>query len=325
MTVPVIQSFVKQHPEVKITFVSRSFLQPLFFNIENVSFFSVDTTKTHKGFFGLIRLFKELKSLQPTHFADFHNVLRSKVIRLLFSVFTSVKIAVIDKGRAEKRALTREKNKVFKQLKTSHQRYADVLIELGFDTKIDKNLSTNKQQLSKKNSELFGKKNSKWIGIAPFAAFPSKTYPEDLMLKVIEGLSKENVKLFIFGGKADIKKLESIENQFKNVISVAGKLSGLNEELNLISNLDVMLSMDSGNAHFAAILGVKTITLWGSTHPYAGFAPFNQPNDFCILPDLEKYPALPSSIYGNKVLPGYENAMRSILPTTVVQKIKEVI
>ena len=325
MTVPVIQSFVKQHPEAKITFVSRSFLQPLFYDIENVSFFSVDTTKAHKGFFGLIRLFKELKSIQPTHFADFHNVLRSKVIRLLFSFFTSVKIAVIDKGRTEKKALTRVKNKIFKQLKTSHQRYTDVLIKLGFDTKIDKDLSTNKQQLSQQNTELFGEKNLTWIGIAPFAAFPSKTYPEDLMLEVVQGLSKENVQLFLFGGKADIEKLESIENQFKNVISVAGKLSGLNEELNLISNLDVMLSMDSGNAHFAAMLGVKTITLWGSTHPYAGFAPFNQPNDFCILPDLEKYPALPSSIYGNKILPGYENAMRSILPTTVVQKIKEII
>jgi hypothetical protein len=37
------------------------------------------------------------------------------------------------------------------------------------------------------------------------------------------------------------------------------------------SNLDVMLSMDSGNAHIAAI-GVKVITLW-EQHPYAGFYP----------------------------------------------------
>jgi hypothetical protein len=32
------------------------------------------------------------------------------------------------------------------------------------------------------------------------------------------------------------------------------------------STLDVMLSMDSGNAHIAAMLGVA---LWGATHPYA--------------------------------------------------------
>jgi ADP-heptose:LPS heptosyltransferase len=52
---------------------------------------------------------------------------------------------------------------------------------------------------------------------------------------------------------------------------MAGKLK-LQQELQLISNLDVMLSMDSG-MHIAAMLGVKVITLWGATHPYAGFYP----------------------------------------------------
>jgi ADP-heptose:LPS heptosyltransferase len=50
---------------------------------------------------------------------------------------------------------------------------------------------------------------------------------------------------------------------------MAGKMK-LQQELALISNLDVMVSMDSGNAHIAAMLGVKYHTL-GATHPYAGF------------------------------------------------------
>ena len=84
-----------------------------------------------------------------------------------------------------------------------------------------------------------------------------------------------------------------------------------------------MLSMDSGNAHIAAMLGIKVITLWGATHPYAGFKPFNQPNDFCITADRTQYPLLPTSVYGNKKVEGYENAMRSILPETVIDKIKK--
>ena len=86
-----------------------------------------------------------------------------------------------------------------------------------------------------------------------------------------------------------------------------------------------MLSMDSGNAHFAAMLGIKTITLWGGTHPFAGFAPFNQPKDYCILPDLEKYPNLPCSVYGNKICEGYKDVMRSIPPEKVVKKITSII
>ena len=83
-----------------------------------------------------------------------------------------------------------------------------------------------------------------------------------------------------------------------------------------------MISMDSGNAHLAAMLGVKVITLWGATHPFAGFKPFDQPLENCITSDRDKYPLLPTSIYGNKKVEGYEDAMRSILPETVVTKVK---
>jgi hypothetical protein len=48
----------------------------------------------------------------------------------------------------------------------------------------------------------------------------------------------------------------------------------LQQELALISNLDVMVSMDSGNAHIAAMLG-EIITLWVLLNPYAGFHPFH--------------------------------------------------
>jgi len=80
--------------------------------------------------------------------------------------------------------------------------------------------------------------------------------------------------------------------------------------------------MDSGNAHIAAMLGVKVITLWGATHPYSGFSPFNQPLENALVSDRNLYPKLPTSVYGNKKVEGYEDAMRTILPETVVEKIK---
>lgn len=86
-----------------------------------------------------------------------------------------------------------------------------------------------------------------------------------------------------------------------------------------------MVSMDSGNAHLAAMQHVKTITLWGVTHPYAGFAPFHQPDDYCVISDLKKYPKIPCSIYGNKVINGYENAMETISPAKVIEKIMYVL
>jgi ADP-heptose:LPS heptosyltransferase len=83
--------------------------------------------------------------------------------------------------------------------------------------------------------------------------------------------------------------------------------------------------MDSGNAHLAAMLGVNTITLWGATHPYAGFVPFNQDIQNCITANRDLYPQLPTSVYGNKIVKEYQDAMRTITPTQVVTKIKEVL
>jgi len=72
------------------------------------------------------------------------------------------------------------------------------------------------------------------------------------------------------------------------------------------------------------MFGVKTLTLWGATHPFAGFAPFHQPEDYALVSDREQYPKLPTSVYGNKYVEGYEDAMRTILPKTIVEKIQTV-
>ena len=106
----------------------------------------------------------------------------------------------------------------------------------------------------------------------------------------------------------------------ENVFCMAGKLN-LSEELQLISNLDVMLSMDSGNAHMAANYGIPVVTLWGVTHPFAGFYPFGQPLENALMADRGIYPLIPTSVYGNKVPQGYENAMETIKPERVLDRL----
>lgn len=323
MTVPVIRAFVEQNPEVKITVVSRPFFKPFFNGIPNVNFFAVDVKKRHKGFFGLLKLYADLKRHNIDAIADLHNVLRSQILRTLF-VLSGKKAAFTDKGRAEKRALTRSKNKIFKPIKTMVERHVDTFKKLGFKVDLSNPVFQDKSVLSTEILKITKEKEiQKWIGIAPFAQYDSKVYPRDLMQQVIKELASETTnKVFLFGGgNNEIEILNSFSNCNQNVINVAGKLK-LQQELDLISNLDVMLSMDSGNAHMAAMLGIKVITLWGATHPFAGFAPFNQPLENCLVSDREKFPLLPTSVYGNKKVEGYQNAMRTILPEKVVFSIQ---
>ncbi|MCK4561530.1 MAG: glycosyltransferase family 9 protein [Flavobacteriaceae bacterium] len=325
MSIPVLRALIAQNPNVKITVLSRSFLKPMFENLPNVSFYTADVNGKHKGFFGLLQLAKELKTLKIDAIADIHNVLRSKILRLFFSLSRN-KIAVINKGRAEKKALTRKGNKIFKQLKSTHERYADAFRSLGFQVDLSNPQFPEREKLPNNINSLIGDNYKKLIGIAPFAQYESKMYPLDLMEKVIDHFSKnKNCKVLLFGGgKKEVEILQNLANKYKNTISLAGKVK-LNDELMTISHLDCMISMDSANAHLAAMQGVKTITIWGVTHPFTGFAPFNQPIEYAITPNLGKYPNIPCSIYGNKICEGYENVMRSISPKKITVKIESVV
>jgi ADP-heptose:LPS heptosyltransferase len=319
MTVPVLRAFSEQYPDVKVTVLTRAFFTPFFRDIPNVNVYHAEVKGKHKSFFGLYQLSKELKKLKIDAVADLHNVLRSKVLKCFFS---GMKVAQIIKGRAEKKALV--SGKKFQQLKTTHQRYTDVFEALGFPIQLDKPSFPPKAILNQKLLSIIGTTDQKRIAIAPFAAYDSKMYPLNLMEQVIESLSKNHQVLLFGGGKREADILSEIEAKYDNVINLASKLS-LDEELDVISNCDVMLSMDSGNAHIAAMLGIKIVTLWGVTHPYAGFYPFHQDASNALLSDRKLYPKIPTSVYGNKFPEDYKNAMASISPQSVIEKIESLL
>jgi ADP-heptose:LPS heptosyltransferase len=325
MTVPVVRALATQYPELKITVISRPFFQPFFNGIPNLHFFPFDEKERHKGIVGLWRLFQDLKPLHIDAFADLHNVLRSKVLRTLFSL-SGKKTAFVDKGRAEKKALTRAENKIFQPLTTMFERHQLVLESLGFPIDLSRPQFPAKAKISEPELTTIVAQSKKLIGIAPFAQYDSKVYPLDLMQEVIDTLAQnqEHTILLFGGGQNEKEQLQSLVGNKTNVLNMAGKIP-FQEELNLISNLDVMLSMDSGNGHIAAMLGVPVVTLWGATHPYAGFLPFNQTLDNALVSDRNQYPNLPTSVYGNKKVAGYENAMRTILPEQVVALIESIL
>lgn len=319
MTVPVLRAFTKQYPDVKLTVLTREFFTPLFRGLDNVTVFSADVKGKHKGVRGLYKLSREIKPLKCDAVADLHKVLRSKVLKPMLGIR---KVATINKGRKEKKQLI--KGKEFKQLKTTHQRYADVFNTFGYPVDISNPTFPEPAKLNDTCLKLIGKSNKKRIGIAPFAAHESKMYPIEQMEQVIEVLSEDYQVLLFGGGKREKQILNYFESEEKGIINLAGKLS-FDEELDVISNLDLMLSMDSGNAHLAAMFGIPVVTIWGVTHPYAGFAPFNQSADNCLLANREQYPKIPTSVYGNKFPEGYKNAAGSIAVETIVNKLKSVI
>lgn len=325
MTIPVIYSVARAYPDIRFSVLTQAVAAKLFIQAPaNVSVIIADVKGNHAGVFGLWRLFKELRKMNIDAVADLHDVLRSKFIRFLFSLI-GVKSVIIDKGRVQKRQLTSRKNKLFRPLKSSIVRYEEVFMRLGLQfAPVFTSLYGNKKGDADLFSDIVSAKKEFWIGIAPFAKHKGKIYPVEQMEKVVRYLSdKGGCKIFLFGGGADeIQVFNEWVRTYSGIISMGGK-HGFEKELALISHLDVMITMDSANMHLASLVGVRVVSIWGATHPYAGFLGWGQLESDALGVDLS---CRPCSVFGNKPCFRGDYACMAVLPPeTVIRKVEQVL
>lgn len=294
MTVPVIKELVHQHPDLRITYVSRPAFAAFFDGIERLTFVPADFKSTYAGVSGSYRLFKKLTELgQYNAVANLHNNLRSNIIQALFQ-FSGVKGRRIYKDRLAKKQLTRFPNKVLRPLTPTIERYAEVFRQLGLSLTLSHQLVKPK---SANESLGFETKAGYWVGIAPFAQHQGKIYPLGRMEQVVQMLSHAGVKLFIFGGSPDEKAIATDwEQKYQHVTSMVSRI-GLQQELELISRLDLMVAMDSAGMHMASMQGVPVVSVWGATHHFAGFLGYGQSEADIVADSIA---CRPCSVYGNK-------------------------
>jgi ADP-heptose:LPS heptosyltransferase len=318
--IPTLYSVASKYPNDRFLLVTKKPLQPLFFNKpDNLEIFPVQTKGKHKGFWGLIRTIRELNhavrksKIKNIKVADLHAVIRSTAIDFFFRL-KGATVAVINKNRNAKKNLVRKQNKQLAPLKTSFNRYREVFEQLGYDTRRNFTLLYPKEN----------KKSETWIGIAPFARHLGKTYPFEQMERVVRILSnRPETKIFLFGGgEEECALLEKWTKKYEHVESVAG-LMPFPDELLLMNHLDVMLSMDSANMHLASLVNTPVVSVWGATHPYAGFYGYNQNPDNATQIDLS---CRPCSIFGNKPCwRGDYACLTGITPQMIADKVNAVV
>ncbi len=323
MTVPVIKNLLVQNPQLRITVVSSHFLQPLFDGLERCHFHPAFLKEKHKGLAGLLSLQKELKKLGPFDaIADLHNVLRSTIITNLFKL-SGYKIAVLDKGRTEKKQLTKKKDKKFIQLTPMHERYAMVFRNIGLPIQLDTGGIIYKKKLIPEALNSVFVSGKKIIAVAPFAQYKEKMYPLEKMKMVVQQLAAANNIVLLFGGgKNEAAMLQEWEMEIFSVFNIAGRYS-FEDELAIISNVDVMISMDSANMHLASLYNVPVVSVWGATHRFAGFYGWGQ--DVKNIAEIDLY-CRPCSVFGNKpCYRGDHACMNELNEDMIVEKVKRLL
>ena len=213
----------------------------------------------------------------------------------------------------------REEEKVLSEEKEGKREEAKVLSE-GAEGKREKEKVLSEKEEEEVKAESLKPRGEKWIGIAPFAAHKGKIYPLEKMERVIELLLERepNCRIFLFGGGAEERELLT-QWESRHDRCTCALLGSLYNELVLMSHLDTMVSMDSANMHLASLTGTRVVSVWGATHPFAGFMGWNQSPADAVQTTL---PCRPCSIFGNKpCLHGDYPCLNSITPEEIVERV----
>jgi ADP-heptose:LPS heptosyltransferase len=323
LVTPVLREMKKKYPDTEIVLLTRSAFKPFFDFGNTLSLFAPDFKKRHKGLPGIFRLYRDIrKQGRIDHVIDLHDVIRSKVLRLLFR-FSGVPVSVIDKGRGEKRDLISGKRKV--QLKHTVARYCDVFSHAGFSLDISERINIIPSVSAlERAKEITGSKKGIRIGVAPFAKHKLKSWPVDSMISLLNMIKdKREVQFFFFGGVEESENLKMFIERVEGSVSLAGKIS-LEEELAVMSSLDLMFAMDSSNMHMAALSGVKVISIWGGTDPLNGFGAWMQPESYSISIPVDQLTCRPCTVFGKgECRRGDFACMNWLTPEMVFRKITD--
>jgi ADP-heptose:LPS heptosyltransferase len=325
LTIPVIKAFLATNKDVSIVMASENHCAGLFSGIDRLTFEGFDLKAEFKGFVGIFRIFNLLrKKYQFSMVADLHGVIRTHVLRFLFEA-SRQKTEAINKGRIEKYALVRKENKIFRPLPHATERYADVFRRLGFKISL--------QQVGHVGPEGTEHNNPMQptllvdsvvkLGFAPFAKHAAKMYPLDKFKEIVQYFDRAPYQLYFFGGKgAERLLLADWEGYFSRALPMSA-CSSIEEELEIMREMRAMVTMDSANMHLASLVNVPVISLWGPTHPYAGFYGFQQDPLNAVQVNLS---CSPCSVFGNTTCwRGDHACMNQITPSMVEEKLLKVL
>ncbi len=94
-------------------------------------------------------------------------------------------------------------------------------------------------------------------------------------------------------------------------------------EMDIISNLDVMVTMDTALMHVASLAGVPAVSVWGATHPYAGFYGFGQDPANAVQLDMPCRPC--SADGGRNCIFGHYHCLTGIQPEAIAEAVERVL
>ncbi len=268
-TLSVVDVLKESFPDSEIHIATQSRFTPFFEGSSSVT--RVWTVDKKSGLRMLYELAKDMSREGFTHIYDSHNNLRSRVLvhllRLLSPRFKFLRRPVY---RWKRLLLFKFRINLFPPPFSGQMDQIRPLKKWNVNAHIPKRVSLElSSEIQKKvMNEYVSAFSSKFIALAPSAAYELKRWPLEYWKRLIDLLPNE--KFILLGGPEDIF-LEELHKEFPSrVLNLAGKLS-LMESAAVVSLSQALVSNDTGVMHMAEQLNHPCIALMGP-------APFGFPS-----------------------------------------------
>lgn len=310
-----LRALKRAYPDLQVTVATRPLFRAFFTDLD-VGFLDVDVKGAHHSLCGIWRLAAQARRLGADAVADVHGVLRSVTFRTALRLH-GIPFAAIGKGRDEKGEFIRRGGRGVKPAKHTVVRYCDVFRKLGFV------FDDPKPAVRREHPSPMGEKTGTWIGFAPFSAQQGKTYPEPLARETVRLLAGRYDRVFIHsGGGAEAEFAQEMERLHPNVTALFGRVK-MAGEIDLIANLDCVVSMDSLVMHLASLVATPVVSVWGATHPGLGFFGYGCDPRGIVQADME---CRPCSVFGNKPCRyGDYRCLHAVTPAMIVERVEEIV
>ena len=241
--------------------------------IDKIIFLERDNHKKerHDGWFGSLRLVKDLKNYKFDRIFIFNSSLRYNLIARLAGIQNIYQYPLFEKKNQH---ITQPAmNLIKKNLKLEINTNPEIQINSSLVESAISKFSINKKEIN--------------ILLAVGGSGPTKRVPAKTFLLVMEKINNiKKCKFFLATGKdTEEQKIlsEIINSKFKDKCFSLDDMS-ISDTLPIIKNCNVSICNDTGFGHLSSALGIKTITLMADTPLIYGSYSSNM---YPIIPDGE--------------------------------------
>lgn len=164
------------------------------------------------------------------------------------------------------------------------------------------------------------------VAVQPKASSPIRTYPPDMLAKVIKKLVDHGNQVLVLGGPRDFPQ----KARGGGVWDLCGAFSDMADSVAALANADLLVAPDSSLTHFAGAMNIPTVAIYG---PFPGAVrTAYYPNCETLEVDSVKWPCAPCFIHGHKPCPRaqkrnqtYSPCFETIEPGMIVSAAKAIL